>query len=101
MNDISIEQINLLLKEKENKIGVMESTTKSSREKLKKINTKLKTQEKELLNILSMIQHEEVNLLDIDNIQNPTIDEIYSKIEKLQDAMRKIRISLVNLIRNE
>ena len=48
-----------------------------------------------------MIQHEEVNLLDIDNIQNPTIDEIYSKIEKLQDAMRKIRISLVNLIRNE
>ena len=67
MNDISIEQINLLLKEKENKIGVMESTTKSSREKLKKINTKLKTQEKELLNILSMIQHEEVNLLDIDN----------------------------------
>ena len=35
MNDISIEQINLLLKEKENKIGVMESTTKSSREKLK------------------------------------------------------------------
>ena len=101
MNDIYIEQINLLLKEKENKIGVMESTTKSSREKLKKINTKLKTQEKELLNILSMIQHEEVNLLDIDNIQNPTIDEIYSKIEKLQDAMRKIRISLVNLIRNE
>lgn len=99
--DISIEEINKLLKEKQSKINNMENITNNSREKLKKINNKLDKHEKELLNIHSMIQEEEIELINIDNIQNPNIDEIFSKLEKIQESLRKTRISLATIIRNK
>lgn len=99
MSEVSIEEINNLLKEREKQMGRMEATTKSSREKLRKINEDLKKQESILLNILSMIQEDEMELTEIDNVQTPNIDDIFPKIEKVQESLRKSRNSLANLIR--
>lgn len=99
MSEVSIEEIYNLLKEREKQMGRMEATTKSSREKLKKINEDLKKQESILLNILSMIQQDEMELTEIDNVQTPNIDDIFPKIEKVQESLRKSRNSLANLIR--
>ena len=99
MIEVSIEEIYNLLKEREKQMGRMEATTKSSREKLKKINEDLKKQESILLNILSMIQEDEMELTEIDNVQTPNIDDIFPKIEKVQESLRKSRNSLANLIR--
>jgi len=99
MSEVSLEEIMNLLKEREKKIGTMEATTKNSREKLKKINQDLKKQESILLNILSMIQEDEMELTEIDNVQTPNIDDIFPKIEKVQESLRKSRNSLANLIR--
>lgn len=99
MSEVSIEEINNLLKEREKQMGRMEATTKSSREKLRKINEDLKKQESILLNILSMIQEDEMELTEIDNVQTPNVDDIFPKIEKVQESLRKSRNSLANLIR--
>ena len=99
MSEVSLEEIMNLLKEREKKIGTMEATTKNSREKLKKINEDLKKQESILLNILSMIQEDEMELTEIDSVQTPNIDDIFPKIEKVQKSLRKSRNSLANLIR--
>ena len=77
----------------------METITKSSREKLKKINDNLKKQETNLLDILSMIQEDEMELTEIDSTQTPNIDDIFPKIQKVQESLRKSRNSLANLIR--
>lgn len=61
----------------------MEATTKTSREKLKKINDNLKKQESKLLDILSMIQEDEVELTEIDTVQTPDINDIFPKIQKV------------------
>lgn len=99
MSDTSLEEINNLLKEREKKLGTMETITKSSREKLKKINDNLKKQETNLLDILSMIQEDEMELTEIDSTQTPNIDDIFPKIQKVQESLRKSRNSLANLIR--
>jgi len=83
MSDQSIKEINNLLKEREKKPGTMEATTKTSREKLKKINDNLKKQESKLLDILSMIQEDEVELTEIDTVQTPDINDIFPKIQKV------------------
>ena len=88
-----------ILKEREKQIGTMEAITKSSREKLKKINDNLKKQETNLLDILSMIQEDEMELTEIDSTQTPNIDDIFPKIQKVQESLRKSRNSLANLIR--
>lgn len=99
MSDQSIEEITNLLKEREKNIGTLETITKSSREKLKKINDDLKKQETNLLDILSMIQEDEMELTEIDSTQTPNIDDIFPKIQKVQESLRKSRNSLANLIR--
>jgi hypothetical protein len=101
MSNISTEQISLLLKEKERQLGNLESISTNSREKLKKLNVKLNKTQKQLIEILSMVQHEEVELINMDTIQTPNINNIYVKIEQIQESLRKIRGSLVDLIRNE
>lgn len=99
MSEVSLEEIMNLLKEREKKIGTMEATTKNSREKLRKINADLDKQESILLNILSMIQEDEMELTEIDSEQTSNIDDIFPKIEKVQKSLRKSRSSLANLIK--
>ena len=76
--DISIRDIEKLLESKQTKINDMESMTKGSREKLKKINKKLDDQEKQLIEIISNIalSQREVDNLDDFNVNN---DQVFAK----------------------
>ena len=97
--DISIRDIEKLLESKQTKINDMESMTKGSREKLKKINTKLDEQEKQLIEIISNIalSQREVDNLDDFNVNN---DQVFAKkIKDILNNMRKIRLSLADIIR--
>ena len=97
--DISIQDIERLLESRQMKIKDMESMTKGSREKLKKINKKLDEQEKQLIEIISNIaqSQREVDNLDDFNVNN---DQVFAKkIKDILSDMRKIRISLADIIR--
>ena len=97
--DISIRDIEKLLESKQTKINDMESMTKGSREKLKKINKKLDDQEKQLIEIISNIalSQREVDNLDDFNVNN---DQVFAKkIKVILNDMRKIRLSLADIIR--
>jgi len=97
--DISIRDIEKLLESRQTKINDMESMTKGSREKLKKINTKLDEQEKQLIEIISNIalSQREVDNLDDFNVNN---DQVFAKkIKDILNNMRKIRLSLADIIR--
>ena len=97
--DISIQDIEQLLESRQIKIKDMETMTKGSREKLKKINTKLDEQEKQLIEIISNIalSQREVDNLDDFNVNN---DQAFAKkIKDILNDMRKIRLSLADIIR--
>jgi hypothetical protein len=97
--DISIQDIEKLLESRQTKIKDMENMTKGSREKLKKINTKLDEQEKQLIEIISNIalSQREVDNLDDFNVNN---DQAFAKkIKDILNDMRKIRVSLADIIR--
>ena len=97
--DISIQDIEQLLESRQTKINDMENMTKGSREKLKKINKKLDEQEKQLIEIISNIalSQREVDNLDDFNVNN---DQVFAKkIKAILNNMRKIRLSLADIIR--
>lgn len=97
--DISIQDIEQLLESRQTKINDMENMTKGSREKLKKINKKLDEQEKQLIEIISNIalSQREVDNLDDFNVNN---DQVFAKkIKDILNNMRKIRLSLADIIR--
>jgi hypothetical protein len=97
--DISIQDIEQLLESRQGKINDMDTMTRSSREKLKKINTKLDEQEKQLIEIISNIalSQREVDNLDDFNVNN---DQVFAKkIKDILNNMRKIRLSLADIIR--
>ena len=97
--DISIQDIEQLLESRQTKIKDMENMTKGSREKLKKINKKLDEQEKQLIEIISNIalSQREVDNLDDFNVNN---DQVFAKkIKDILNNMRKIRLSLADIIR--
>jgi hypothetical protein len=97
--DISIRDIEKLLESSQTKIKDMESMTKGSREKLKKINKKLDDQEKQLIEIISNIalSQREVDNLDDFNVNK---DQVFAKkIKDILNDMRKIRLSLADIIR--
>jgi hypothetical protein len=97
--DISIQDIEQLLESRQTKINDMENMTKGSREKLKKINKKLDEQEKQLIEIISNIalSQREVDNLDDFNVNN---DQVFAKkIKDILNNMRKIRVSLADIIR--
>lgn len=99
--DISIKDIKELLKQRQKQIKGMEVMTKSTREKLKKINKILDERTEELLKINYMILADEMKLSDIDSIQTPNIDTVYSKLEEIQQSLRKTRNYLADLINNK
>tara|TARA_B100001059_G_C17557645_1_gene438448 strand:- start:15 stop:326 length:312 start_codon:yes stop_codon:yes gene_type:complete len=98
--DISIEEINTLLQEKQSKINNMEKITKNSREKLIKINNKLDKEKQQLITLITKM----VNLegkLDENTDNNINIEDIQKKIKKVTDNLRKIRNNLADIIRNK
>jgi len=46
-----------------------------------------------------MIQEDELELTEIDTVQTPDINDIFPKIQKVQNSLRKSRNSLAELIR--
>ena len=81
----------------------MEATTKSSREKLRKINDDLDKQQQILMNIITLLTKDETEIMEIgeqisdDNDIN--IEEISDKITNVQNILRKMKYSLAELIR--
>ena len=97
--DISITDIKELLETKQAKIDSMENMTKSSREKLKKINNKLDEQESKLINIVNDVTNTQ---LEIDNLEDFNENENKDFSKKIKDVLtnlRKIRLSLADIIR--
>ena len=98
--DISIKDIEDLLKHKQKNIEGMEVMTKRTREKLKKINKILDKRTDDLVKINYMLLSDEMKLSDIDSMQTPDIDTVYSKLEEIQQSLRKTRSALADLINN-
>ena len=98
--DISIKDIEDLLKHKQKNIEGMEVMTKRTREKLKKINKILDKRTDDLVKINYMLLSDEMKLSDIDSMQTPDIDTVYSKLEEIQQSLRKTRSALAKLINN-
>jgi len=97
--DISITDIKELLESKQAQIDSMENMTKSSREKLKKINNKLDEQESKLINIVNDVTNTQ---LEIDNLEDFNENENKDFSKKIKDVLtnlRKIRLSLADIIR--
>lgn len=98
--DISIEEINKLLKDKQSKINNMEKITKNSREKLIKINNNLDKEKQQLITLITeMVELE--GQLDEDTDNSINIEDIQEKIKEVTNNLRKIRNSLAELIRNK
>jgi len=100
MKDVTIEEIENMLREKQLDIRGMDQMTKSSREKLKKINKKMDTQEKKLIEIVTKLTTNEAMIGALDNYNEGNID--FSKeIETVTNNLRNIRSSLADIIRKQ
>jgi len=98
--DTSIKDIEELLKQRRIDIDSMEDTTKSTREKLKLINKKMKNEEDKLLELIMNITESEqdVSSMDSKDVLNKR-NELTNRIENVLDNLRKIRNSLADVIR--
>ena len=98
--DTSIKDIEELLQKRKVNIDSMEDATKSSREKLKLINKKMKNEEDKLLELIMNITESEqdVSSMDSKDVLNKR-NELTNRIEKVLDNLRKIRNSLADIIR--
>ena len=100
MKDVTVEEIENMLREKQLDIRGMDKMTKSSREKLKKINKKMDTQEKKLIVIVTKLTTNEAMIGALDNYNEGNID--FSKeIETVTNNLRNIRSSLADIIRKQ
>jgi len=100
MKDVTVEEIENMLREKQLDIRGMDQMTKSSREKLKKINKKMDTQEKKLIEIVTKLTTNEAMIGALDNYNEGNID--FSKeIETVTNNLRDIRSSLADIIRKQ
>ena len=99
-DNISIDDLIKLLNENKNKIDSMKTSTKNSREKLKKINEKLDKQEEELLKLIVFITDSERDVSTLDSsdvLHKPR--ELSKRINIILDNLRKTRNSLADIIR--
>jgi hypothetical protein len=100
MKDVTVEEIENMLREKQLDIRGMDQMTKSSREKLKKINKKMDTQEKKLIEIVTKLTTNEAMIGALDNYNEGNIN--FSKeIETVTNNLRNIRSSLADIIRKQ
>jgi chromosome segregation ATPase len=97
--DISIKDIEELLESKQEKIDSMENMTKSSREKLKKLNNKLDEQESKLINIVSDVTNTQLEIDNLEDFNENENKDFSKKIKEVLTNMRKIRLSLADIVR--
>lgn len=95
--DITIQEIEALLKSRQGKINNMEQITKKNITKLKKLNSSLDTEEKKLLRILSDIAYNSEIIESLDD--GLTEEDLTSRIDEVSKNMRKIRTNLADIIR--
>lgn len=95
--DITIQEIEALLKSRQGKIDNMEQITKKNITKLKKLNSSLDTEEKKLLRILSDIAYNSEIIESLDD--GLTEEDLTSRIDEVSKNMRKIRTNLADIIR--
>ncbi len=98
--DTSIKDIEELLKQRRIDIDSMEDTTKSTREKLKLINKKMKVEEEKLIELIVEITESQqyVSSMDSNELSRDNT-ELAKSIENVLDNLRKIRNSLADVIR--
>ena len=99
--DITIEEIEKMLHDKQNKILDMENITNNNREKLIKINQQLQVQEKKLIEIISSISYAQELIDNLDDFNVNNNQNFTTQINKILSDMRKIRLSLASLIQRE
>lgn len=100
MKDVTVEEIENMLREKQLDIRGMDQMTKNSREKLKKINKQMDTQEKKLIEIITKLTTNEAMIGALDDYNEGNID--FSKeIETVTNNLRNIRSSLADIIRKQ
>jgi hypothetical protein len=96
--NISLQGLKELLLEKQHKVNELTNDSKNNASELKKINKTIDDQQKLLINVMIKISD---SLVDIDNLDRYTNDEedFSTKIEEVEQNMRKIKGSLANLIK--
>lgn len=98
--DTSIKDIEELLKQRRIDIDSMEDATKSTREKLKLINKKMKVEEESLIELMVEITESQQYVSSMDSIKLSRDNKgLEKKIETVLDNLRKIRNSLAGIIR--
>jgi chromosome segregation ATPase len=97
--DITIEEIGKLLQREQNRIESMENTTNKSREKIKKINRQLDEQEKHLVEIITNITYAQQSIDNLEDFNENDNTDFTTQINEILANMRKIRLTLANVIK--
>ena len=97
--DITIEDIGKLLQREQNRIESMENTTNKSREKIKKINRQLDEQEKHLVEIITNITYAQQSIDNLEDFNENDNTDFTTQINEILANMRKIRLTLANVIK--
>lgn len=98
--DIPLTDIYNLLEGKKKKINHLNDITKQNREKLRLINQNLDRQQEELLKLIIYITESEQDVSSLDSkevLSNENVME--ERLNRILDNLRKIRMSLVEIIR--
>ena len=101
MKDVTVEEIIDLLRVKQLDIRGMENITKSSREKLKKINEQMDEQEKVLELLVMNITQVQANVDDFNEYNEDDNVDFSNEITKAINNLRSIRKSLAYLIQKQ
>mgnify|MGYP000877308903 CR=1 FL=1 len=97
--DITTREIEELLEQRQSKIKGMESITKSSREKLAKINKEMNEQEKQLVELITGMAQSQQDVEGLDEFNQLNDPDFTEKLKEITDNMRKNRLSLADIIR--
>ena len=101
MKDVTVEEIIDLLRVKQLDIRGMENITKTSREKLKKINEQMDEQEKVLELLVMNITQVQASVDDFNDFNEKDDTEFSNEITKVINNLRSIRKSLAYLIQKQ
>jgi len=97
--DITIEEIGKLLQREQNRIESMENTSTKSREKIQKINRQLDEQEKQIVEIITNIAYAQQSIDNLEDFNENDDSNFTIQINDILANMRKIRLTLANVIK--
>jgi DNA-binding transcriptional MerR regulator len=97
--DITIEEIGKLLQREQNRIESMENTSTKSREKIQKINRQLDEQEKQIIEIITNIAYAQQSIDNLEDFNENDDSNFTIQINDILANMRKIRLTLANVIK--